>query len=315
MKKGLIAILIIASLLFLAGCGQQGATTVSLGSFLGGTEGIIFEFVPDEPPATVLDAGNDPFFITLEFQNNGEYQVEEGEILTTLSGISYNSFSIDKASLRNENALEKGYLNKQTGEIVEGSIDQISYEADYKDDLAYDLPFTISANVCYAYQTQAVAGMCLSKQPTRRAQETDVCTITEQKEVGNSGGPLQVTSFSERASSQDEVTVTFKIENLNTGEAYTPGFITQADCVANEREKGKINVRVASEQQVTIACPKLNGATSGEVRLINGQTTVTCRINTGSLAEATPFSGALDIQLDYTYKDYITTDLLVENAL
>ncbi len=315
MKRGLV-ILAIFSVLLLAGCTQDTGLSTGLGSFLGGTDGVTFNFVADEPPATVLDAGNQPFFITLEFQNDGEYAIQEGDILTTLSGIQYSAFSIDDPNQKNQNALEKGFLNKQTGEIVEGGIDQISYEGDYHKDLAYDLPFTISANYCYKYQTQAVASMCLSKQPTRRAKENDVCMITEQKEVGNSGAPLQVTSFSERASGQDEVTVTFKIENMNTGEAYAPGFIdTATECITDDRERGKVNVAVQSEQQVDIACPKLGGGQTGEVRLINGQTTITCRVNTNQLAEAIPFNGAFDIQLDYTYKDHLATDITVENAI
>ncbi len=314
MKRGLI-ILSIAMILLIAGCQGKTETTTGFGAFLGGTDGLIFSFVQDEPPLTVLDDNNEPFFITLELENAGEYPLQENEILTTLSGISYDAFDIEKASLTNANALEKGYLNKQTGEIVQGGVDQITYEAVYKDDLEYDLPFTIAANVCYQYQTQAVAQTCLSKQPTRRSQPTDVCIITEEKIVGNSGGPLQVTSFSERTSGQNEVTITFKVENVNLGESYPQDYLAQKDdCIADDKLRNQVHIAVASPQSIQINCPKLGG-TAGNVRLINGQTTVTCRMGTANLAEATPFAGAMDIKLDYVYKDYITTELIVENAL
>ena len=315
MKK-LYLVLFLIFLLAFSGCASKKKQETSLGAFLGGTEGMSFLFVEEEPPETILDNSNQPFFITLQLKNEGEYSIKENEILTTLSGISYESFSITKASQRNQNSLEKGYLNKQTGEIIEGATDQISYEADYQEDLAYDLPFTISANVCYAYQTQAVAQLCLSKQPTRRPQKTDVCAITEEKEVGNSGAPVQITSFSQRAAGQNEVSVTFKVENNNKGETYNPNFINNIqDCVSDDREKNKVYIKVASEQAIDISCPKLGGGKEGEVRLINDQTTVTCNIDTQGLAEATPFAGVMDILVDYTYKDNIATDLTVENAL
>lgn len=309
---GLLMILLVFSA---ASCQKKSTTKSGLGGFIGGTEGLKISFVQDQPPVSVLDAGNYPFSITLLLENNGEYEVKENEVLTTIEGISYSAFNIKNPVQRNEAPLDQGRLDKATNKVIEGGQTEVSYDANFIDDISFDSENTISVNTCYRYQTHSISPICLVKTPTQRSRTNDVCLITEQKGVGNSGSPVQITSMSERASGQNEVTVIFIVENKAQGETYDPEYIKSQKCMIDDKKKDFVNVKVISPEELPLECGKLGAQNEGTVRLINGKSTITCKINTAQLAQTSPFIGEMEIFTDFTYKEHLSTPIIVQNTV
>ena len=64
---------------------------------------------------------------------------------------------------------------------------------------------------------------------------------------------------------------------------------------------------------IPITCPKLSNSNSGEVKLIEGKTTITCNIDTTNV-QSTAFEKPLSIAIDYAYKDSIIQAITIEKS-
>ncbi len=312
-------LLLVAVLLISAASCDKKDSSVGLQDygFLGGTDGISISFVEGNPPDRIFD--HDPFLVSVELENLGETEVKEGQVISTLEGISYRSYAITQPTLTNEIPIERVRFDRQTGNQIVGGVEQINYEAEFIDDLDFEATHTMSVNVCYLYQTRAVSSLCLVHNPTQRPGENDVCMVSEAKGVGNSGAPVQVTQLSERASGKTEVSFNFQIENNGMGKVYHPSFAEKVDpkCsdAGNEQYLDRVQVTVMPPENLPLRCPKLDeGLNTGTVRLIKGGTTVVCAVDTNELTQTVPFPGEVKVQVDYIYKEHISTQITVENV-
>jgi len=322
MEKGvrtaIITILIVAFSIFLSGaqgCQSSGTTTTSTG-YIGGTDGLSMAFLNTEPPERVLDNNNELFYVSIELENLGEYDIKEEEVLTTLAGVNKDAFQIKDLTKINKNPIEG--KKKEGGNVLKGEKGEITYEAKYKEDLSADTPFTIGANVCYRYQTKSIVNLCLKKDVTERTTVEESCLITESKSISNWGSPVQVTAISEDTAGTNRAKVTFTIINKNKGEVFEQtAFSASKECSKTNEEKdkeNKVNVKIKSaEKNLVFECAKLEGKDEGIVRLVDGLTTVTCHISTADL-QNTAFESPIEITLDYMYKDSISKNIVVENA-
>jgi len=181
-----------------------------------------------------------------------------------------------------------------------------------------DFTASIGVNYCYKYTTRAVSNLCLRKNVVSRADEAESCEIVGDKKVSSSSAPVQVTSLSERSSGENQVAVTFTIENTNKdGKVFNVGSFSGGKACLNSEERDNedyVYVKVKSNENVNIDCGKLGGDAEGKVRLTEDKTSIRCRIDTKNLQE-TAYTSPLDIEVDYVYKDFISKEITVENAL
>jgi len=291
------------------GCPDK-KTTTELGAYIGGVDGLEISFVDEEPPNTVLDNKQDPFYITLLVENVGEYTIPKGKIIATLSGISKDAFGLKSLNIKSVSDIFG--KTKIGSEIIEGGLDQLQFDqANYKYDLTADFSTQLRADVCYGYKTNSLVTLCLKKNPIQRKQE-DICLVTNDNvNVENSGAPLSVRNVKSRAGSGG-VTVTFIVENKGTGEVYEPDTFKDS-CVLKSGVEDRVKVKVKSKSDLNIKCGILNDGNSGVVKLIGRKRTVSCNIKTSSLQE-TAFEEPIDITLDYFYKEAIGKDLTVMNT-
>lgn len=282
-----------------------------LGAYIGGTDGLGISFVEEEPPETVLDNNQDPFYITLLVENNGEYSIPAGKIIATISGISKDAFGM--SSLNAKSKSELFGKTKFGNEVIEGGVDNLQFDqANYKHDLSADFSTQLRADVCYNYQTKSLVKLCLKKNPVQRKQE-DICLVTnENVDAENSGAPLQISGINSRGSS-DSVTFTFTVENKGTGEAYENNAFTDS-CMVKSDKQDKVNVKVVSESgKLAIKCGVLENKDYGIIRLVDNRKTISCSFKTSALQD-TAFEEPFEITLDYFYKGAIGKDLIVINS-
>lgn len=315
LKKSYLVIIIIISILFVLGCAPKKDKTTA--GYIGGVKGLDISFAEGEPPEKVLDANNEQFRITLILRNLGERDIASGGVKTTIAGINPVSFQIKDITKKNENEISGA--KREQEKIVPGGQDEISYSASYKNDEAVDVEFKnpgIGVNTCYSYGTDAVSNICLRKQASARTTEKDACLIYEDKQISNSGAPIQIMTLSERPAGTNKVRVLFDIENKGMGVVYSKDAFGSTDCIADkEKDKeNKVNVKVTSSADVSIKCGKLDDKAEGVVRLVEGKTTVSCEIDTSKLSETT-FENPLRISLDYVYKEDISRKIIVQNAI
>lgn len=303
----------ILALLLIAGCKGKTDTAVGAG-FIGGKEGIVTALmVASGKTNEVLDAGLEEFQVNLNIENKGEYPVKQDEVLTTITGVDYRSFSLQNPSQKNVEPVDK--IRQEQGKRVPGGQIVLSFPASFVDDLPVDQIYDLGANVCYKYQTGATSSLCLRKEATKRGESTDACKIDEVKAIGSSSAPIQVTSLSQRPTGKNEVSFTITIENVGKGDVYPPNFIqSNAQCLEKSDLKNKFQIGLSfPNNRPSISCPALANSNQGQLQLIQGKTTLTCKVDTSQEQETT-FTRSPNIQLDYTYKDIVSTKVTVKNA-
>ncbi len=317
-KKLLIFLILLFSLLLLSACNGGKKKTTGTG-FIGGTEGIAAELAIESTSGgnRIFDTGVDPFRILVTLENRGEHDVIEGNAFITLSGISFEAFSIRDQTQRVEIPL-LGLRKEGTG-VTDPLQTIVIYDANYKPDAEADRPVDLVADYCYEYQTiSRVADLCLKKRVTGPSPES-ICNIDGEKVAENSGSPVKVNKVIERPAGEQKVNVFLTAENVGPGTIYSPDFLAGGQCTSDEEKKNKIHVKVVlsdfeSQSASAVICGGLE-SNEGEINVINNKVQLSCQIDTSFLAQETAFVTPLRATFSYVYKDSVSTTLTVKSSI
>ncbi|HLC72749.1 MAG TPA: hypothetical protein VJH37_04145 [Candidatus Nanoarchaeia archaeon] len=312
MKRGIVFLSLLVFVL--AGCQGGQQTTNADSPFIGGTQAVEVAFVPNEPPARVLDSGQETFFITLLLKNGGEFTVPRNGLIASLSGLPQKSFNIRSLNVVNDKEISGA--TKDAALVQPGGEELLEFgEAKYTIDIPASFTTQLRADICYTYQTKAVANLCLKKNVVSRTTVNDVCDVNVPSvAIHNSAGPIQSTDLRQTSVGANRVKVTFKVKNVGTGAVYQPSAFTNI-CAGQDTLKDMVKVTLTSpELAFTVQCSQLNNQNSGIVRLVNKEKDITCTIDTTGLQDVT-FQNLLLLQMDYMYRTAVVTQLTVDNAV
>ena len=317
MKRGIIVVLLLISILVISGCkdfgiGKKKVPSPQQQAFVGGTKGLEVAFALDQPPNTVLDNNQETFFITLLVKNVGEFTIPIGKLIASLSGVQQNSFGISSINVLNN--FDLFGVGKDREFITPGGEDFIEFgEASFKPDIPGTTSFPLRADVCYLYQTRAVSSICLKRNVLKK-DFSDVCEINNNNvQVENSGGPIQITNVRENSIGNNKLKISFKIVNKDVGAVYEPGTFTNT-CVGHEEDKDRVKITVTNPQNnFNVECVQIGNRNSGTIKLINKEKDVSCLISTSNLQEVS-FKDILLFTADYQYRQAVQTTLVVENS-
>ncbi|MDP3917313.1 MAG: hypothetical protein Q8Q42_03430 [Nanoarchaeota archaeon] len=310
-KRGLVLVLLLA--LFLAGCQNDNKEKTPEGPYVGGTQGLLFAFEEGEPPAAVLDNDQQEFFITLVVRNLGEYTVPEGKAIASISGIDSKAFSM--SSLNTKNDVDITGIAKDQSFIIEGGEELLQFEqASYTNDVGADFGLTMRADLCYKYKTEALTHLCLKENVVKKEIE-DVCDTTNSNLPHfNSGAPVQISNVRQNTVGSGKVQVAFTVENVGNGIVYLPESFTNA-CTGEKGMMDMVKISLENPQNnFKPSCSALGKSDSGNVRLVNRKKEITCTIDTSGLQKVS-YQDLLLINVDYMYREAVTTNLNVENAV
>ncbi|MBN1644511.1 hypothetical protein JW851_00525 [Candidatus Woesearchaeota archaeon] len=306
MKKIIIlAIILIA----LVGCQQDGQTVSIEAPFIGGTQGITFDF--SQLRTEVYDSGTDPFDVTIKIENKGESDILKDNIKVTLSGINPVEFSttendLSKTSKEDIISAKKDTMgNIQTGPPVFVDFPNLEYTGKIT---GTTIEFPLRANICYLYNTKAISKLCIRKNILTAGE--GICNINEDKPVYNSGAPIQITRITESARAKDKIGFSFEIHNMGTGDVYQRGTVCDK---TTRKNKDKIFVRVETNMP-GITCTGLeNQGTKAEgyTTLFDGVKTITC---TQPAPGQIDFEQVLGIEAFYDYEEYKQTKISVKTS-
>ena len=308
----------------LSGCGNKE----TIGRvYVGGNQGLVVNFRPEEPPEVVLDEGLEPFTVAFEIKNRGEYNLKEGEASIILSGINTEDFGLQgtvSSSISNNRDPIPGRV-KIGNDIVEPASGEILFDSSngYIVDLEQDFNARIRADICYFYNTEAVSNLCLKYNPIQRRPELDVCRIDSSKSTENSGSPIHFENFRESRSGIREVRFSVDVINVGGGDVFIPEeFRDDTPCIEdlepNSQERGLVKnyiyVEVIPQSNVyDVTCSRLNSAMNGFVKLVDGKARIDCAVST-ERAQDTAFEVPVKMVAVYSYRDFVEKQISVENA-
>lgn len=312
MDRRWIAFFAIILLAFsLSGCTEKTTTGGVRDPFIGGTTGLVVDFVEGAPQSEVYDGGDFEFEVTLMIENEGESEVKKENAVVRVKGIRPEEFSVTSSDLTQNP--EDDILPKRKdpeGSIIESDPIYVTFEGlNHKEKLTGNTPFTLLAEVCYDYTTKANVMLCVRDDLLDTTNE-GICTVSEIKGVANSGAPVHVENFRESARSKTKVGFSFEVQHRGTGDVY----MKEVECdPTSMKYEDEVWVDVKTEISGT-SCSGLSDGddTSGYVKIHSGKAVVTC---TQEISEPRDYESPVVIELTYGYQEEKTTEIVVKHTL
>jgi hypothetical protein len=307
MKKLILSLILVV--VFLVGC-DSGNTGPTMNTFIGGTDALSFDFMEETPPLEVYDNGQQPFEVTVNIENKGEYDVPKEDVKIKLTGFYLGDFNNPITQLNPEEDLARSYIDPD-GEKQRGTITYVNFDGfNFMGSLAGNNRYTIRADVCYKYGTKAQADLCILEDLTPKSDEQPVCNVDGTKYVASSSAPVQVENFREEVSGTRKVKFTFDVVHRGNGLVSKLG----SDCSTELMIKNKVWVEVDSGLP-GLSCSGLTDGTdtTGYITLYGSvdQRKVTC--NQDISEESGDFEKKINVLLRYDYKEHKERVILVKH--
>jgi len=322
MRKTILIICLAFMLVFVVGCNQGGdANQGAAGSkFVGNKDGLTLAFAQGSLPPKVLDKGQ-PFGITVILANVGDKAIDNGADATVkITGIDPVDFGVSAADMTQDspNPLRAAQKDLQ-GNIIQGETISLDFPKGgssftHQKDIAGSVTYNVRADVCFKYGTVANTKICVLEDLLgTKGGQGKLCNVNEAKTLDNSGGPVQVASFTESVSSANKVSFVMKITHSGTGTVHE----ASSECNKDFQKKDKVHVKIDTGISDGLTCSGLqNGAASGSVfegdtQLLNGEREIRCTQNINSPSD---LEKLVTIDLTYDYDKYIEQKLEVQHV-
>lgn len=307
MKRNILIIFFIAAMTAIYGCanGNSDNGNNAISGFIGGTNGIVMEFMEDSPPDFAYDGGDFFFDIVVKLENVGEFTVPKDKVLVSISGVQPSEFSLNDSNLLKKPTEDIEAKKKDSeGNIIEpGPVFVEFNNFNHKEKLVTNNEFPFRADICYTYQTKAETKICIKRDNLKV--EEGVCIVNEDKTVSNSGAPVQVKDFKEVAKSKEKIGFTFTVVHQGNGNIFNKNSLCE-----NQRElEDKVYVTIDSGLS-GLECSGLEGK-EGYVTLYSGERLISCTQPTSTQSD---FIKPVSITLDYKYKESKETKVLIKHS-
>jgi len=300
----LLALLVIA-------CEQADKKAVSIESpFVGGTQGLVLDFQDLRPE--VFDGGGDPFDIIVRLENKGEALVRSDDVRVKLSGINPAEFSKSESDLIRTAPDDVIEMRKDPqGNIIPGPPIFVEFTGlNHQSPIAgASAQFPLRADVCYLYRTKGVTKLCV-RENLLTPRPGGICEMNEQKEVFNSGAPVQIVNFKESTRAKNKIGFTFEITNAGSGSI----FERNSRCDRRVR-KNENRVYISIDTKLGgLACTGLETTASGAegfVTMYGSTKIVSCA---QSISTSSDYEQLVNIEAIYDYEDRIQSTLNVKSS-
>ncbi|MEM2121877.1 MAG: hypothetical protein QXU20_04440 [Candidatus Woesearchaeota archaeon] len=297
----------IIGFLMLSGCQNQQKPGAS---FVGGTNGLLINFVEGNPPSYVYDSGSTNFNIIVELKNDGEHTIPKSQVEVRISGINPNEFGISPSDLVRNPSEDLEGVKLIGNNKVPGTTTQIQFPTmSYRGQVLADVQLPIRAEVCYTYSTKAISKICIKKDLSDTT--SSVCKVREKKQVSSSGAPIQVTSFEQDQAGNNKTRFTFTIEQKGNGDV----FEKDSKCYSSVSPytiANKVYVKVDTKLPGLKCTGLVGGDTEGFVVLSGGKRTIEC---VQEVMTETDYNANVEIVLTYDFRNIKETTLTVRKQI
>jgi len=304
-KKSILFATLFLMFVLASGCsgftGGKDKPPVSAQFVATGTEGIVMQFLADQPPAKVYTES--PLTFLVEVRNKGTYTVQDvGLYLTGFDPNIIRMSSGFQPSTPITLPLEgKSQINPEGGyTTAEFSAQTVTLPRDMPN---YKPTFLLTA--CYRYQTVATPLVCIDPNPMVQTADK-ACQVQKVYSTGSQGAPVAVKSIESEARPGG---MYFRIHVGNTGGASGTLFSQNAlgSCPAGLGYKD-LNIL---QYAVELSGQPLSCEPKNELRLVNNAGVLFCKYN--NLQQIPAYQTPLKVTLSYAYKNSISRQVEIEN--
>ncbi len=309
-----------------------------------GTDGIVANFLPNNPPPIVHAEDNLPnaVDVILELANKGAYPQPDDNVKSVngkifLSGYDKNILKFGQDGEKYFEDLSKKSLSGKSLVNINGGSDVVIFNGNVNlENLKVNkYEPSLLATVCYEYNTVAGPSVCIDPDPYSIVQQKKVCQVNSIT-LTNQGAPIAITNIDEEAfATKTQFKITIK--NVGQGEVIKSN---KADSAQSSGSNGdtinkcdpfgtnklaredidKVYAEEISIGQDRLLCypfiDKPAKADQGFIRLLNGEGSIICEFEKtapnsypgGNTAYTTP----LKIILSYVYKTTAQRSFLIQ---
>ncbi len=335
MKKTITLLLIIIAILLTSCAQKQPYQEIN---YYKGTEGVKINFVESAPPTKVETGQIFPLMITLH--NKGAWTIDEP--YNAILSINYDPKYLEKANEQENDELKKIHLIGKSPYWPEGETRTITAELLRAKKLSQlkGVETSIEAIICYPYKTKLSTRVCIDPstlEPIKEEAKQGVCRATTQtftdqgapiaitriepqntiaailttkmktnKSIKDENGKLKITS-QETTEYVNVIKPQFRITIKNLGQGLVAGPINNNpdgsnSCQSSNYKPGLITIK-AMLGNTELECTG-SGQEKGQVKLINNEGTVTCKVKEKDLRQVkSSYYDYLTIELGYYYKE------------
>jgi hypothetical protein len=321
MKK---TILVLTLTLFLIACSQQAPTVEN---YRIGSEGVSVEFVKNMPPESIRQ-GQD-VFLGINLWNRGAFDVETGFVTLNYDTLYFNeidSSQEDEPYFFDIKGKGPGYstggrlfldLNRLKTQELPGQINTRET--------------TISANICYPYETLLADNFCLDRD-IFETEENPTCRNTPVKTYPGQGGPVIITkietemlpvgSITETVGVNREVLVDGGFTGLEEGEEELEIYLLRPEFEITIENRGSGRVYLKEESDIGRFVLNCGDNNNNIAIMENSVATITCTITPDNLESigigsdefedldvfilANNYVEILNLKLEYMYIDEVS---------
>jgi len=315
-------IILLVSILFVMGCtGQSKDIGPSQTKYIGGTTALIASFIDGAPPEEIFDAGGMPFSIVIKLENVGEYDVQDTDGYVEIIGINPIDFNKpSQADLTKDIPVIKGARKNFESTVIPG--DQVVVEfvdLNYLPNVAGNfLGARVRANLCYNYETRASANVCIKRDILQNIRTKEICELSGEKFVANSGGPIQLTSVREEPLGSEKIQISFVVDDVGDANDRFYKMDTDCDDLPTNIDRDVVYVEILSD--INGVVPSCNGLrdpnptnSAGYVTLYDGEPRrVICQVDVSGIDSV--FLDEFEVKLRYRYSQFIEKPVLIKDV-
>lgn len=307
LKHLIVIAIIIALSSFLTACNSNNTSTnIEVVDVHTGTEGLVAEFVKQNPPQTVFidttGSQGTQFSSMLTIENKGAANINFG-YLNLLIEKDYVQFTDDV-----QNPMTISLAGKTQDNPYGGQIDKSFSMSAKLDGNSYSKKTQVTALFCYDYETNAVAQVCIDTDVLNQRVGQKACTPTDQT-LSSQGAPVAITKIETRMVSKDDTiipSILIYVQNKGKGQVlnYNPAYIRSA-CTNEPKNTDTWNVisveAILGNDQLT--------CTPAPLHLKNKEDFVKCELPSGIDKTRSAYTSTLQISLRYGYTSTISKEI------
>jgi hypothetical protein len=319
--KNYAAIALIAILLI--GCTGGETGQGPLNPFIGGNIAVNLLLQNGAPPPEIFDGGKYPFAFNIVAQNVGESNIGPGTenpyMTMRLDGISPANFGLTSADMQQTLNTRLGGAQKNfDGTILGGQVATFAFDGlNFQPRLVGNDIVTIRAFACYDYSNTAKTTICMKNDILENVQDSTLCSLTGEKQVHNTGGPVHITSVIQNPVDANRIQMNFVVEHVNGGNGEFYGRTDGENCDVSVRNSNKYVVDLevtANNPGITVNCHRLNGGGRGNITLYNGAPqTVTCTLSDPN-SQVRVYTDTVTIKSWYRYGQFVEQPIVVKSV-
>jgi hypothetical protein len=322
-------IILMLFILVLIGCKiAQQQNPITRGEIYTGTDGLVFGFLKNAPPAQVYaSTGNEKsqFNVVLELQNKGAYDIENGYLTMILEGDYMSVDNWETTNMISYAGESQARFNLEGKTMLNplGSKEITSIKVNAKkfpEALSEKHTSSVLLAACYRYQTNLQENVCIDTDIYNLKSMDKPCQVKDLT-LKSQGAPVAITKVEvemlpHEYENKIKPIFTIYVENKGNGEVIRPDETAiESACSSSSLKIKENDLNVIYIQAYLSGKEYPLDCTPDQIKLRNKEGYIRCTLKEGKDKQYGTYESPLIIELYYGYMQTIAKEVEIKKPL